>query len=298
MTEDTRPQLESFINSDTLSALIQRARAEDLGPDNIDVTADAFIPPDRAAEAQMVPRAPGILAGAALLPHIAAAYDENLKVALLARDGAALRPGEPAARFTGQLRAMLMMERVALNFVTHLSGIATLTAQYVTQTAGTNAHICDTRKTIPGLRGLAKYAVACGGGTTHRVGLYDAMLIKDNHLAGVTVKALPQVLRDALARAAHHDLKFIEVEVDTLAQLEQVLTVREVDMILLDNMSTDQLRKAVARRDALAPDTLLEASGGVNLETVAAIAATGVDRISVGALTHSAPALDLGLDIQ
>lgn len=300
MTCDTPPQLDSFVDAATLDALIRCAREEDLGPAGVDVTSEAFVAADRMGEAQMTPRAVGVLAGAALLPRVAAAYDSAIEVTGLSADGAAARPGEPMARFKGPLRSILMMERVALNLVTHLSGIATLTAQYVARTEGTRARICDTRKTLPGLRGLAKYAVACGGGLTHRIGLYDAMLVKDNHLAGVSLEALPTVLRAGIARtrAAHGELKFIEVEVDTLAQLEKVLTVSEVDVVLLDNMSQDELRDAVTRRDAVAAGTQLEASGGVNLDTVAAIAATGVDRISVGALTHSAPALDLGLDIQ
>lgn len=291
--------LDQYITPEALDALIARARDEDLGPEGVDVTCEAMVSADRTGEARMVPRAAGVLAGSVLLPRIAAAYDPRIAVTLLASDGAALTPGEAVARFRGPLRSILAMERVALNVVTHLSGIATLTARYVAQTVDTPARIYDTRKTLPGLRGLAKYAVTCGGGHAHRIGLYDAMLVKDNHLAGVTLDALPSVLEAAIrqARAAHPALRFVEVEVDTLAQLERVLAVEGVDVALLDNMDVAQLKEAVAMRDSVRPGLALEASGGVELQAVKAIAATGVDRIAVGALTHSAPALDLGLDI-
>ena len=185
-----------------------------------------------------------------------------------------------------------------MNFVTHLSGIATLTSQYVQAVKGTNAVICDTRKTIAQMRSLAKYAVACGGGVNHRMGLFDAVLIKDNHIAGIAPDDLTHALISAIikARAAQPPPAFIEVEVDTLEQLRRVLLCA-ADMILLDNMSPPQLREAVAMRDADAPQVQLEASGGVTLDNVRAIAESGVDRIAVGQITHSAPALDMGLDI-
>lgn len=293
------PILNAFIDDAALDKLIQLARREDLGPHGVDVTSQTFIPADRAGEAAMVTRQPGRAAGLALLAPIAAAYDARIEVDILARDGDPISTGQPLASFRGPLRSILSMERVALNFTTHLAGIASFTARFVELTEGTRARICDTRKTLPGLRSLQKYAVACGGGATHRIGLYDAMLIKDNHLAHVPLQDLAGVLREAAdrARRTYPDLKFVEVEVDTLDQLEQVLAA-EVDMILLDNMSPDQLRAAVALRDQRAPQVLLEASGGVNLDTVAAIAKAGVDRISIGALTHSAPSLDIGLDIR
>ncbi len=196
------------------------------------------------------------------------------------------------------MRDLLAIERVALNLLCHLSGVATLTAQYVAKCKGTKAGIYDTRKTLPGLRGLQKYAVACGGGRTHRIGLYDAVLIKDNHLAGTPISKLAEMLTKSAgqARRLTPGLQFVEVEVDTLDQLCEVLKA-PVDIVLLDNMRPSLLQQAVTMRDATAPKIELEASGGVNLDTVAEISRTGVDRISVGALTHSAPSLDIGLDI-
>jgi len=236
-------------------------------------------------------------AGAAMLQPVIDCVDSSVELLDVHSDGSALSPGQTVARWAGPMRSILAIERTALNFMTHLSGIATLTSRFVDAVSDTSARIYDTRKTIPGLRGLAKYAVACGGGHNHRMGLHDAVLIKDNHLAAMGGDWL-----DALARAINsaRDLEpaptFIEVEVDTLDQLRQVLDLKP-DMVLLDNMSLDALRSAVAMRNDLQPSVELEASGGVTLETVAGIAATGVDRISVGALTHSAPALDLGLDL-
>lgn len=299
--------LTDFISRDELAALIRRAKQEDLGPDGVDVTSALFIPADAVGEAAMVSRQGGHVAGLALLAHVAGAYDRRIDLLLDAADGDRIEAGQSLARFHGPLRSILSMERVALNFVTHLSGIASLTARYVSQAQGTKARICDTRKTLPGLRGLQKYAVVCGGGTSHRTGLYDAMLIKDNHLSTRDAADLTDALRQAVvqARAAYPRLKFIEVEVDTLEQLEQVLPTppeapeapETPDIVLLDNFTLPMLREAVAMRDHVNSKVQLEASGGVNLETVQAIAGTGVDRISVGALTHSAPALDVGLDI-
>jgi nicotinate-nucleotide pyrophosphorylase (carboxylating) len=219
--------------------------------------------------------------------------DPNLVFTPSVEDGAQVGRGTLLAVVAGPLRSILAAERTALNFLQRLSGIATLTRKFVAAAAGTRAKLLDTRKTTPGWRLLEKYAVRCGGGVNHRVGLYDGILIKDNHLAG-----LGGDVRRAVEAARTHPGNEgipVEVEVDTLDQLEVALAVR-ADIVLLDNMSLDQLRTAVARRDAIAPDVLLEASGGVNLNTVQEIAATGVDRISVGALTHSAVALDIGLD--
>jgi nicotinate-nucleotide pyrophosphorylase (carboxylating) len=209
-----------------------------------------------------------------------------------------LRRGDVIAKLTGSLRSILTIERVALNFLTHLSGIATLTRHYVAGVQDTSAKIYDTRKTLPGLRGLEKYAVTCGGGYSHRIGLYDAVLVKDNHLAHVPAKKLQASLGKAItkARRAEPPPDFIEVEVDTLEQFRQVLACK-VDVILLDNMTNTQLRKAVQLRNKNAPQIQLEASGGVTMQTVSKIASTGVDRIAVGAITHSAPALDIALDI-
>jgi len=300
MAQTTVPDLGQFIDGAALDALIAGARAEDVGPRGLDVTSAALIPAERMGRADMIPRSGGVLSGVAMLGRIAAAYDARLTVKCMASDGEAMREGRPVARLAGPMRSILAMERVALNFVTHLSGIATLTARYVAQTDNTDAHIYDTRKTLPGLRGLEKYAVACGGGKTHRIGLYDAMLVKDNHLAGVPVEELADVLRSAIQEAHRLQpaLKFVAVEVDTFAQLERVLGVSGVAVALLDNMTPEELAEAVRLRDQLAPWVKLEASGGVSMKTVGAIAAAGVDRISVGALTHSAPAVDVGLDIE
>jgi nicotinate-nucleotide pyrophosphorylase (carboxylating) len=291
-----------FIAPGDLNRLILTARREDLGPRGRDITSRLLIPADARATAELRSRAAGRWCGTPLLQPIAHAFDRDIRVEPLLDDGAILEPGAVVARFSGPLRAVLAMERVTLNFVTHLSGIATLTARYVAAIAGTHAAIYDTRKTLPGLRGLEKYAVVCGGGVSHRFGLHDAILAKDNHLAAWAPGDLPAAITMAIIKARH--LKpaptFIEVEVDTLDQLAMVLAIEEPgrpDMVLLDNMTPQQLTAAVALRARVAPRVALEASGGVNLQTVAAIAASGVDRISVGALTHSAPALDLGLDI-
>ena len=294
--------IRKFIPGSGVSRLIRAARNEDLGPRAYDLTSALLIPADAQGAAVLRARVAGRLCGAVLFPTIARVYDPALKVEPLLADGAALQPGSVAARFSGPLRSLLAMERVALNFATHLSGIATLTAQYVAAVAGTKAVICDTRKTLPGLRALEKYAVVCGGGASHRFGLHDAVLVKDNHLAYLDPANLTAALTTALdkARQAEPAPKFVEVEVDTLAQLAQVLAIAppaRPDFVLLDNMSAADMAQAVALRNHAAPKVQLEASGGVNLQTVAAIAATGVDRISVGALTHSAPALDLGMDI-
>jgi nicotinate-nucleotide pyrophosphorylase (carboxylating) len=197
----------------------------------------------------------------------------------------------------GPLRSLLTGERTALNFLTHLSGVATLTRKFVDAIAGTPARILDTRKTLPGWRTLQKYAVRCGGGTNHRLGLYDGCLIKDNHLAGWAVAHPASSVSDAIHRARQRLPAGtpIEVEVDTLEQLIAALVARP-EIVLLDNMDPPALRKAVEIRDATAPEVQLEASGGIALENVAEIAATGIERISVGAITHSAPALDLAFD--
>jgi nicotinate-nucleotide pyrophosphorylase (carboxylating) len=214
--------------------------------------------------------------------------DPQAKFDLLAADGDAVKPGQALARVEGLARAILSAERTALNLLGRLSGVATLTRAYVDAVAGTRARITDTRKTTPGLRQLEKYAVRCGGGVNHRFGLDDAILIKDNHVAACG--GVAEAVRRAKAFAGH--LMKVEVEIDGLDQLEDALLHRP-DVVMLDNFTTDQLREAVARTAGRA---VLEASGGVNLETVAAIASTGVDVISVGALTHSASVLDIGLD--
>lgn len=293
------PNLNEYISAEALAALVQTARLEDLGPDALDVTSACFIPATAETTAHIVPREAGVLAGLATLDTVVAVYGGNVRAELLAADGDPATPGKAAATLQGPTRDVLAVERVALNLLTHLSGIASLTAEYVALCEGTKAKVYDTRKTLPGLRGLQKYAVCCGGGGTHRMGLYDAVLVKDNHLAGLAPDAWVARLTRAREEALrlNPNLQFVMVEVDNLQQLAAVLPA-PVDIVLLDNMPPATLREAVAMRDATAPSVELEASGGVNLDTVAAIAQTGVDRISVGALTHSAPSLDLGLDIR
>ncbi|MEM9914507.1 MAG: carboxylating nicotinate-nucleotide diphosphorylase [Planctomycetota bacterium] len=293
------PPLHDFISDRDLDSLLEVAQREDLGPENIDATSALFIEPETTAQAQVVARQPGVVAGLALLPPIIKRYDPAVRLASTAVDGARVSAGDAVATFDGPLRSILMLERVALNILGHLSGVATHTAAFADRIAHTSAKVYDTRKTLPGLRGLQKYAVACGGGGTHRMGLYDAVLVKDNHLAHVPLARWTDVLRDMAERARQEidGLKFVMVEVDTLEQLDRVLPAG-VDLVLLDNMPPDVLRRAVEKRDMVAPEVRLEASGGVTLDTVVAIAESGVDRISVGALTHSSINLDLGLDIE
>lgn len=218
----------------------------------------------------------------------------------LCRDGAAAIPGEPAAILTGPAEAILLAERSILNMVAFLSGIATLTRRFVDAAAGTPAQIYDTRKTLPGFRPLSKYAVRCGGGHNHRMGLFDAVLIKDNHLADVPLEDLQRKVTAWVAEARQLNPRpaFFEVETDSLAQFDRLAEIEGVDVILLDNFPLADVAEAVRRRNAVRPRLLLEVSGGVTLETVRPIAETGVERISIGALTHSAPALDVGLDAE
>lgn len=286
---------------DDCRQLVRLAVREDLER-KYDWTTIALVDHVAHGRAAVVARQPGIVAG---LPAARVVLEEMApSVAWLPQveDGAAITAGQTLAIIEGPARNLLTCERIVLNFLGRLCGVATLTATYVAAVAGTSARIYDTRKTTPGWRRLEKYAVQCGGGHNHRLGLFDGVLIKDNHLAlGAStsgnrytpVEAIARA-RELLAEAATLDL-LIEIEVDTLAQLEEVLPAMP-DIVLLDNMTTDELRQAVARRNELAPRVELEASGGINLSTLAAIAATGVDRISSGALTHSAIALDVGLD--
>jgi nicotinate-nucleotide pyrophosphorylase (carboxylating) len=272
--------------------LVEMALAEDIGTAG-DRTSLALIPADKRSTAAFVARGPGVVAGLPAAAMVCVAVDPALTFTPSIADGTTLSRGVELATVTGPLRAVLAAERTALNFLQRLSGVATLTRTYVEAVAGTKAAVLDTRKTTPGWRLLEKYAVRMGGGSNHRLGLYDGVLIKDNHLAGLGGDVRRAV---ELARAAPGNTGLaVEVEVDTLDQLEPALAAR-ADIVLLDNMTPDQMRTAVARRDAVSPGTRLEASGGITLATIAAVAATGVDRISVGALTHSATALDIGLD--
>jgi len=272
--------------------LIDLALAEDLGTTG-DRTSLATIPPETRGRAALVARSPGVVAGLPAAELVCAAVDPALKFAISIPDGSRIERGTVLATITGPLQSLLVAERTALNFLQRLSGVASLTAKFVDAATGFPAKMLDTRKTTPGWRLIEKYAVRAGGGTNHRVGLYDGILIKDNHLAGIGGD-VRRAVEAARAYSGNAGLP-VEVEVDTLEQLEHALAVR-ADIVLLDNMSLEQLRTAVARRNAVAPGVLLEASGGVNLTTVRDIASTGVDRISVGAMTHSAPSLDIGLD--
>jgi nicotinate-nucleotide pyrophosphorylase (carboxylating) len=282
-----------------LEALLPLALTEDLGEVG-DITSAATIPAQAMGAANLVARSPGVLAGLPVAERLAVAFELRDDWRALMADGDRLEPGTIVARLAGPMRSLLAFERTALNFLQRLSGIATLTARFVDATTGTRAAIYDTRKTTPGWRALEKYAVRCGGGRNHRVGLYDAVLIKDNHLAwlresGGASNLEPIAAAVAAARANVPAGTAIEVEVDTLDQLDIALRCGP-DIILVDNLGPEGLAEAVRRRDAGAPAIQLEASGGVSLATVGALAATGVDRISVGALTHSAPALDLAMD--
>ncbi|MCB1500016.1 MAG: carboxylating nicotinate-nucleotide diphosphorylase [Bauldia sp.] len=267
---------------------VRAALREDLGRAG-DITSAATIPPEATAEAVFGARDSGVLAGMALAEAAFREVDHGVVFTAVRKDGDRLERGDVAARVSGPARSVLSAERVALNFLCHLSGVATATAALVGRVAHTGARICDTRKTLPGLRSFEKYAVRCGGGWNHRYGLDDAILIKDNHIAvaGGVVAAIER----ARAHAGH--MVRIEVEVDSLAMLEEALTVRP-DVVMLDNMAPDALRQAVALVDGRA---VTEASGRITLATVAAVAETGVDYISSGWITHSAPSLDLGLDV-
>src|SRR5262245_61056785 len=287
----TAPQL-TPAEADAADALIRLALAEDLRTTG-DRTSLATIPETTHARAAFVARAAGVVAGLPVAERVCRAVSAELSFTPSVPDGSPTMRGTALATVVGPLRAILAAERTALNFLQRLSGVASLTRKFVDAAAMFPAKILDTRKTTPGWRLLEKYAVRAGGGFNHRVGLHDGILIKDNHLAGLDGD-VRRAVEAARAYPGNAGLS-VEVEVDTLEQLEVALAVK-ADIVLLDNMNLDQLRAAVARRNALAPGTLLEASGGVNLATVRDIAATGVDRVSVGALTHSAPALDIGLD--
>nr|WP_224770407.1 carboxylating nicotinate-nucleotide diphosphorylase [Mycobacterium simulans] len=271
---------------------IRRGLNEDLcyGPD---VTTISTVPAGMKATAAMVTREPGVIAGVdiALLVLDEVLGSDGYQVVDRVKDGARLQPGESLLTVRAETRGLLTAERTTLNLVCHLSGIATATAAWVDAVRGTKAKIRDTRKTLPGLRALQKYAVRVGGGVNHRLGLGDAALIKDNHVAaaGSVVDALRAV------RAAAPDLS-CEVEVDSLEQLDAVLT-EKPELVLLDNFPVWQTQTAVQRRDACAPAVLLESSGGLSLETAATYASTGVDFLAVGALTHSVRVLDIGLDM-
>ncbi|WP_374345037.1 carboxylating nicotinate-nucleotide diphosphorylase [Phenylobacterium sp.] len=270
-----------------IEPIVRAALAEDLGRAG-DLTAQACIDADARLDATFGVRRQGVVAGLACARLAVLAMDPSARFETLIADGAAVTPGAVLAKVSANARALLSAERTALNLLGRLSGVATLTSAYVAAVEGTGARIVDTRKTTPGLRALEKYAVRCGGGVNHRFGLDDAILIKDNHVAACG--GVGEAVRRARAAAGH--LTMVEVEIDGLDQLAEALEAGP-DVIMLDNFSLADLRQAVA---LTAGRVTLEASGGVDLTTVRAIAETGVQVISVGALTHSAPVLDIGLD--
>lgn len=278
------PSLPQLLIEDAVRA----ALLEDLGRAG-DITTNATLPEEATASAVLSSREAGTICGLGFARTAFALIDPSLKFTALVKDGARVKPGDDVAKIEGNARAILSAERVALNFLMHLSGIASYTAKFADLIAHTNAKVCDTRKTIPGMRAFAKYAVKCGGGSNHRFGLDDAILIKDNHIAvaGGVAKAI------LAARAYAGHLTKIEVEVDGLTQFEEALGVN-ADVILLDNMGPELLEKAVKINAGRAK---LEASGGIAFDTIKAIAETGVDYISTSKITMAAPTLDIGLDI-
>ena len=268
--------------------IVRAALLEDVGRGG-DLTTDAIVDPQREARARIVARRDGVVAGTAIAAIAFRLLDDRAAITVHASDGERIAAGAAVAEVRAKARAILTGERTALNLLCRLSGIATATRALVDRVAGTKARIADTRKTTPGLRALERYAVRCGGGSNHRFGLDDAVLIKDNHL--VLAGSIRAAVAAVRARVGH--LVKVELEVDTLEQLREALT-EPIDAVLLDNMPPERLAEAVRLTSGR---ILVEASGGITLENVAAVAATGVDLISVGWLTHSAPSLDLGLDL-
>jgi nicotinate-nucleotide pyrophosphorylase (carboxylating) len=280
------------VNPDLVDDIIRRALAED-APWG-DITSEAFLPESARATATLAAREPGVLSGIEVFARVFELVDPTTTIELLARDAAPFATGDVLARVAGPARAVLRAERIALNLTQRMCGIATLTARYVAAVDGTQARVVDTRKTTPGLRMLERKAVRDGGGHNHRSSLSDAVLAKDNHLALLAAQGIPigDAIRAARERIGH--TTHLEVEVDRIDQIEPVVSAG-VDTIMLDNFTPEQLREGIALVGGRA---LVEASGGVTLDTIAEIAATGVDIISAGALTHSVPAIDLGLDVE
>lgn len=273
------------IPAPVLEGKVREALEEDLGPGGVDVTSETVVPASLRAGAVIIAKAEGVLAGAPAAVEVFRQVDARVRIRFQVDDGARVRPGTQVATIEGRLRSVLRAERTALNFLQQLSGVATLTRRYVDAAPGVT--VLNTRKTVPGLRAFQRYAVAVGGGTNHRQGLSSAVLIKDNHVAAAGGVGA------ALARTRDLGLP-VEIEVETLEQLEEALAAGPPEVVLLDNMPVDRAAEAVRRTAGRA---VLEVSGGVTLATVGAYAATGVDRISIGELTHSAPALDLSLEV-
>jgi nicotinate-nucleotide pyrophosphorylase (carboxylating) len=295
-----------FPTYDDLREIIQLAKKEDLRDD--DVTSRLMVADDAIGVGTLMQKDVGIAAGLPIVEMVCRTYDERLRVELIPGFHLEIIEGRfsdaqrtPLLRIRGPLRSLLSAERIILNFLQRMSGVATHTHRYVRRVAGTGAKIFDTRKTIPGHRLLDKYAVRCGGGFNHRMGLYDGLLVKDNHVAAVPLKELQAYLNKVVAQCRAEDAsRLVEIEVDTLEQLREVLKVEGVGVILLDNMDCPRMESAVEMRNkgGKKGSIELEASGGVTLETIRPIAQTGVDRIAIGALTHSAPALDISLEIE
>ena len=280
-----------FPAGEGLREFIRQALAEDVGTG--DVSTRISVSPTMTGAGSLVSRQDGVAAGLPLLDLLYGELDPAVKVERMVTDGTPVKPGLVLARLSGPVSSILTGERTALNFLQFLGGIASLTARYVAAVEGTACQVLDTRKTLPGYRALAKYAVLCGGGKNHRMGLYDRVMVKDNHWTAGQGHVEQMVAR---ARREFPQLA-IEIEVDTLEQLDQVLSLK-VDWILLDNFSVADTAAAVKRRDSARVETLLESSGNITLETITGYARTGVDAASVGRLTHSVRALDLGLDLE
>ncbi|NRB74824.1 MAG: carboxylating nicotinate-nucleotide diphosphorylase [Verrucomicrobiales bacterium] len=278
----------------TSLALVKMALEEDLR-DVGDLTSLHFVEATHQSKGLIVTREEAVISGLEVAEEVCRAVDHEMGFVALVADGDAVQPGDVVCELIGKTRSILTAERTALNFLQRLSGVATVSRTYVEAIAGTGAVLLDTRKTTPGWRALEKAAVAHGGATNHRIGLYDAVMVKDNHLAA-NLAPVNLAERVAELRSEKPDLK-IEVEADRLDQVEAFLSIAGIDVILLDNMSNEELSRAVAMRDEAGVAIKLEASGGVNLETIRGIAETGVDFISVGALTHSVRSIDLGLDL-
>ena len=306
-----RPKIDEATRDDIVS-LTRMALSEDLGSSDLEIARDcttlAVVPDDVKAKASFVARESGVVCGVQLTQIAIGKFASELGLEIHLQDGARVEPKQPIATFSGEARKILMMERTCLNFMCRLSGIATMAATFADLVSGTNANILDTRKTLPGWRRIEKYAVACGGGRNHRMGLYDAIMIKDNHLAmygshidnhKLSVSQAVELARkwvDENQRSLPNGKDtIVQIEVDSLDQLKLALPAGP-DIVLLDNMNCDQLSEAVKIRNEANKSVLLEASGGVNLDTVADIAKTGVERISIGAITHSAKNFDIGLD--
>jgi nicotinate-nucleotide pyrophosphorylase (carboxylating) len=295
-----------FPSYEQLRDLIQLARREDMGND--DVTSRLLVGEQTIAVGTLLQQEVGIVCGLPIVEMVCRTYDERLRVEQIPGFHMEIIEGRmsdsrrtPLLRIRGPMRSLLSAERVILNFLQRMSGVATQTQRFVRRAAGTRARIYDTRKTIPGFRLLDKYAVLCGGGQNHRMGLYDGLLIKDNHVAAIPIKNLATELSRVVRQSRSEDAKrFVEIEVDTLEQFREALKVDGIDAILLDNMDCPTMEAAVQLRDSAGRRGVveLEASGGVTLETVRPIANTGVERIAVGALTHSATALNIGLEVE